>query len=210
MRGHFITFEGGDGAGKSTLITRLAEILTQRGYEVVQTHAPGGTTPGKVIRELLLHPQEPLVDRAELLLFLADRSQQVEQVILPALEAGKVVLCDRYNDSTLAYQGGARGFDLKKVGEMCRFATSDLHPDLTLYLDLDPEIGIERVKSEKKSKDQIEKENLTFHQKIRKTFHEIGEKEPTRFQIIDAAQSKEAVFDKALQLIDDYCFAKNA
>lgn len=204
----FITFEGGDGAGKSTLIERVNEMLLKNGHSVIQTRAPGATAPGKVMRELILHPPEqPLVPLAELFLYLGDRSQHVEKIIRPALNVGQVVLCDRYNDSTIAYQGGARGFTLEKVEELCHFATGGLQPDLTLYLDLDPKIGLERVKGKK---DQIEAEDISFHQKIRDSFHEIGRKDPSRFKIIDATQSKDAVFEEAMHLIDVHCFAKSS
>lgn len=209
MKGYFITFEGGDGAGKSSLIISLHAALIERGYDVMQTRAPGGTEPGKIIRNLLLHPHEPVVPEAELFLYLADRAQHVAKVIKPALSEGKVVLCDRYNDSTVAYQGGARGFGYEKVEELCKFATKNLIPDLTIYLDLDPAIGMERIKKAQETKDQIEAEDLAFHRKIRQTFHQIAQKNPGRFQLIDATAPKEAVFEQALRLIDEHCFAPN-
>lgn len=207
MKGYFITFEGGDGAGKSSLIISLHAALIERGYDVMQTRAPGGTEPGKVIRNLLLHPHEPVVPEAELFLYLADRAQHVAKVIRPALSQGKVVLCDRYNDSTVAYQGGARGFGLEKVEALCQFASGGLTPNLTIYLDLDPAIGMERIKKAQEAKDQIEAEDLSFHRKIRQTFHVIGKKHPERFQVIDASAPKEIVFEQALKLIDVHCFA---
>lgn len=206
--GYFITFEGGDGAGKTTLIEKLYETLNQRGLEVIKTRAPGGTEVGKRIRELILHPNEPLVSRAELFLFLADRAQHVEEVIVPALERGHIVLCDRYNDSTIAYQGGARGFELQDVEALCFFATRGLVPHLTLYLDLDPEIGMSRNRKGDKDKDQIEAEDITFHQKIRKTFHQLADREPERLQLIDASKTPEAVYKEALKLIDERCISK--
>ncbi|NGX47188.1 MAG: Thymidylate kinase [Chlamydiae bacterium] len=210
MKGHFITFEGGEGAGKSSLIIGLHAALIERGHDVIQTLAPGGTAPGLIIRELLLHPNEPVVRKAELFLFLADRAHHVEKVIRPALEEGKVVLCDRYNDSTIAYQGGARGFGMEKVEELCRFATDGLTPSLTIYLDVDPEVGLQRVKEATGRKDQIEAEDIALHQKIRESFLEIGRKNPARFQIIDAAKSREEVFQEALKLIDVHCLAASA
>jgi dTMP kinase len=209
VRGHFITFEGGEGAGKSSLIIGLHAALIEKGHQVIQTRAPGGTEPGRVIRDLLLHPQVPVVPKAELFLYLADRAQHVEKVILPALEEGKVVLCDRFNDSTIAYQGGGREFGMEKVAELCRFASSGLTPDLTLYLDLDPEIGLQRIKEATGRKDQIEAEALQFHQKIRHCFHQMAQK-GGRFRIIDASLSREEVFQEALRIIDAYCFAPNA
>ncbi len=208
-KGCFITFEGGDGAGKSSLIIGLHAALIDRGFDVIQTRAPGGTEPGRVIRDLLLHPQEPVVRKAELFLYLADRAQHVEKVIKPALAEGKVVLCDRYNDSTVAYQGGARGFGLEAIKDLCSFATEGLDPDLTLYLDLDPEVGLERVRSANGSKDQIEAEDIEFHQKIRDSFHQIAKENSSRFQLVDASQPRETVFEEALKIIDRHCFASN-
>lgn len=210
MRGHFITFEGVDGAGKSSLIIGLHAALIDRGLEVIQTRAPGGTEPGRIIRELLLHPHDPMVNKAELFLFLADRSQHVEKVIVPALEQGKVVLCDRYNDSTVAYQGRARGFGEKRVRELCDFATDNLTPNLTIYLDIDPTIGLNRVKEATGSKDQIEAEDIAYHRNIRSAFLDMAKQNPARFKIIDARKSREEVFQEALKLIDVHCLAANA
>lgn len=207
MRGYFITFEGGDGAGKSSLIISLHATLIERGYDIIQTRAPGGTAPGQVIRELILHPQEPVVPKAELFLYLADRAHHVEKVITPALSEGKVVLCDRYNDSTIAYQGEARGFGIDKVEELTRFATDNLEPNLTLYLDVDPEVGLQRVKEATGRKDQIEAEDIVFHHKIRDGFLAIAKKHPNRFKVIDASMPREEVFQEALKLIDRYCLA---
>lgn len=207
MKGHFITFEGGDGAGKSTLIEHLFSTLQDRGSPVIKTRAPGGTHAGQMIRHLLLNAGEPLVSRCELLLFLADRAQQVETIILPALQEGKIVLCDRYNDSTIAYQGVARGLNLDAVEQICHFATTNLEPDLTLYLDLDPEVGLQRLKLAKGGKDRIEAEDLNFHQKIRDAFLAIARAHPQRFHSIDASLSKEIVLKNALRLIDEYCFS---
>jgi dTMP kinase len=210
VKGHFITFEGGDGAGKSSLIISLHAALIEKGLKVIQTRAPGGTEPGKVIRELILQPQEPVVPKSELFLCLADRAQHVEKVIKPSLEDGAFVLCDRYNDSTAAYQGGARGFGLEEVKHLCDFATDGLQPSLTLYLDIDPEIGLERIKAATGRKDQIEQETIEFHTKIREVFHTIARKNPERFRIIDASRLREEVFAEALKLIDDNILARSA
>lgn len=210
MKGHFITFEGGDGAGKSSLIIGLHAALIDRGLEVIQTREPGGTEPGRIIRELLLHPYEPLVPKAELFLFIADRAQHVEKVIRPALEQGKIVLCDRYNDSTIAYQGRARGFGEEKIKQLCEFATDHLTPTLTIYLDIDPTIGLTRVKEATGSKDQIEAEDIAYHRNIRSAFLELAKQNPARFKIIDATKSREEVFQEALKLIDVHCLATNA
>jgi dTMP kinase len=197
-KGIFITFEGGDGAGKTTLIQKIFNDLEKLGLNVLQTRAPGGTEIGREIRTLLLHKHEaPLSKRCELLLFLADRAQHVDELILPHLRKGKIILCDRFNDSTIAYQSGARGFKEKLVQELCKFASDALKPDLTLYLDLDPKIGFERVKKAGLAKDRIESETLKFHQKIRRAFKQIAKKEPKRFIILDASKTPEEVYTQA-------------
>lgn len=203
MKGIFISFEGGDGAGKTTLIQKLFTYLQKLELDVVQTRAPGGTQIGQDIRNLLLHKHDaPLSKRSELLLFLADRAQHVDELILPHLKKGKIVLCDRFNDSTIAYQGGARGFKDDLVRKLCDFACNGLTPDLTLYLDLDPKIGFERARKAGLEKDRIESETLKFHQKIRKAFKQIAKKEPKRFIIIDASKTPEEVYSQAKVKID--------
>jgi len=198
----FISFEGGEGAGKSTLIQKIYEYLKEQKKPVLLTRAPGGTMTGELIRHLLLHHDEKdISSRAELFLFLADRAQHVQEVILPALAHKQIVLCDRFNDSTVAYQGGARGFDLDWIRKLCHFATQDLEPSITLYLDIDPEEGLRRVK---RSKDRIEKENFTFHQKIRDAYLSIAKKEPKRFHVLDGSQTPDDVFQHAMRLLQPY------
>lgn len=194
-----IAFEGGDGAGKTTLIEKVFAALCHQGRIVLKTRAPGGTPVGEVIRNLLLHPGTEMSKRCELFLFLADRAQHVDACIAPALARGEIVLCDRFNDSTVAYQGSARGFGVEWVEKLCAFATHDLQPDLTLYLDLDPAVGLARVAG---SKDRIESEKLEFHQQIRRAFHSIAAKEPHRLVILDASASPEEVFQCAMEQIN--------
>lgn len=202
QKGCLLTFEGGDGAGKTTLISKLYAYLVGKGLSVIQTRAPGGTKVGEGIRHILLHQDHPLDTRCELFLFLADRAQHVREVILPALEKGQIVLCDRYNDSTLAYQGGARGEDKAFVEGLCRYATRDLIPTRTFYLDIDPKLGLERVQRAGGSKDRIESEKLSFHQSIRSAFHEIAEREPERFCVLDASLPPETVYNRAISVLD--------
>lgn len=202
----FITFEGGDGAGKTTLVDRLFATLQARGTSVIKTRAPGATEVGQHIRRLLLDSAEPLAPLTELFLFLADRAEHVEKVILPALAAGKLVLCDRFNDSTIAYQG-ARGFATHQLEELCALATKGLEPALTLYLDIDPKLGLQRCLAKKGQADLIEREDITFHQAIRAAFLARGKKRGASFQIVDASQSMEKVYEQALHLIDVHCFA---
>lgn len=194
-----ISFEGGEGAGKSTLIQKIYDDLNAQGQDVLLTRAPGGTMTGELIRHLLLHHDEKDISpRCELFLFLADRAQHVQEVILPALQQKRIVLCDRFNDSTAAYQGGARGFDLDWIRKLCLFATQNLEPDITLYLDIDPEEALKRVN---RSKDRIEKEALEFHKKIRGAYLEIAKKDPKRFHIIDATRNPDDVFAETLAVL---------
>ena len=202
MSGFFISFEGGEGAGKSTLLHRVYEELSSR-LSVIKTRAPGGTPLGLEIRHLLLeereHPPSPL---AELFLFLADRAQHIDEVISPSLQRGQIVLCDRFSDSTIAYQGFARGWGQKRITDLCLFATKEIKPHLTFYLDLDPKIGFERVKKTRE-KDRMEEEELSFHIKIREAFLILAKEEPNRFCVLDATQASEEVFSKAIQVIEE-------
>lgn len=196
MKGMLITFEGGDGAGKTTLLHALHQILLSEGMEVVHTRAPGGTHLGKKIRDLLLHESAEMDELAELFLFLADRAQLVHEVIRPALKLGKIILCDRFNDSTIAYQG-ARGLDPVKIESLCHLATGSITPDLTFYLDIDPLIGLERSEKKQGCKDRLESEMLSFHQKIRHSFLNFVSENPSRFVLLDAMLSPEALLAQA-------------
>ena len=201
-KGLFITFEGGEGAGKTTLIDRVFETLTTKGHSVVRTLEPGGTSLGREIRELLLHQKtSPVCSQSELFLFLADRAQHVQELIMPALEEGKIVLCDRFNDSTLAYQGAARSLNIELLQGLCLAATDGLVPDLTLFLDLDPSVGLKRAQ-QKDAHDRLEQEDLTFHHKVREAFLFLAKEEPERFHVIDAEMDVKTVFEKAMKEID--------
>lgn len=197
-QGKFITFEGGEGAGKTTLIDGLARALTTAGHTVLKVREPGGTPLGEAIRDLLLHQTHPIAPYAELCLFLASRAQHIAQVIQPALNAGKIVLCDRFNDSSIAYQGAARHLGVQNVTTLCRLISENLTPDLTLYLDLDPAIGLARAKKER-TQDRLESEALAFHQTIRKAFLDIAREDPTRVRLLNASQSPASVLETALK-----------
>jgi len=203
-RGLFVTFEGGEGAGKTTLIEQMASQLAAEGRPVLKTREPGGTKLGEHVRQLLLqHSQDaiPIEAHAELSLFLASRAQHILEVIKPALSAGKIVLCDRFNDSSVAYQGAARGLGVKKVAECCDFISQGLQPNLTLYLDIDPELGLNRAKKSRASQDRIESETLAFHTKIREAYLSIWKEHPHRFHLLNAALPPESVFSEAMKLI---------
>lgn len=199
MKGRLITFEGPEGSGKSTHIQQLAEDLRARGIPVRLTREPGGTSTGEIIRGLLQHEQggEPLSMRAEVLLFCASRAQLAEQVIRPALDAGEWVLCDRFTDSTLAYQGYGRGFPLETLRALNAFALGDLCPDLTLLLDLDPQSGQDRLRDRQRdghpAPDRIERETLAFHARLREGFLELARLEPERFRVFDTRRPRQVV-----------------
>lgn len=195
MTGKFITFEGPEGCGKSTQIKRLAENLEAQGIKVVCVREPGGTATGEAIRNILQHDAagEPLGERAELLLFTASRAQLMDQVILPALGRGEWVLCDRFIDSTMAYQGFARGMDIATLDAINEFAIHGRKPDLTLLLDLDVEVGFQRLETRyadgEETHDRFEREAREFHHRVRDGYHRLAEREPERFRVIDADQT---------------------
>ena len=199
---YFISFEGGEGAGKTTLINKLKDILESQGYSVILTREPGGSLLGDAIRDLVLHRYKKMKmgSKAELLLFLSARAQHVEEVIKPALESGKIVLCDRFFDSSIAYQGYARGLGPKEVENLCLFATSGIVPDLTLYLDLDPKEGLLRAAGDRVP-DLFEGEQLDFHAKVRAAFKEIAAQNEGRIKVIDASKTPENVLKQVLEKI---------
>ncbi len=189
----FITLEGPEGSGKTSQIPILAEYLRYQGFEVVTTREPGGTPISDQIRDVLTSMKNTgMVPRAEILLFLAARAQLVDQVIKPALADGKVVLCDRYGDSTLAYQGYGHQLDLDTLKRMLTFATDGLKPDLTLYLDIDVEAGLQR-KIKKDEWNRLDAYEVAFHQRVRHGYHCLMADEPERWVMIDASQAMEHV-----------------
>jgi dTMP kinase len=202
VSGVFVTFEGGEGSGKTTQLKLLANHLRALGNEVIETRDPGGTTIGKEIRTLLLSPESaPMSVAAELLLYEASRAQLVREVLAPALARGAIVLCDRFIDSTLAYQGFGRGLDLNLIRQLNQLATEGLTPDLTVLLDLDPAIGLLRCgrssSAESSSQDRIEAEPLHFHQRVREGYLALARAEPDRIRVIDAGPSM-AVIETAV------------
>jgi dTMP kinase len=200
----FITFEGGEGAGKTTLIDRLKQIFESSGYSVVLTREPGGTSFGDAIREMLLHRDKKMAlgSKAELFLFLSARAQHVEEVIEPALQQNNIVLCDRYSDSTVAYQGHARGLGMDDVEALCDVATDHLIPDLTFYLDLDPKVGLQRIEKNR-APDLIEDQKIEFHNLVREGFLKIAEHNPERMFVVDASQSQDQVLAQVLAKLAD-------
>jgi len=206
----FITFEGGDGTGKTTQLKALESHLRGKGRSCISTREPGGTSLGKLIRQVLLEiGKQPIASPTELFLYLADRAQHVQEVILPAIESSKIVLCDRYTDSTLAYQGYGRGIDLGLLRQLNEFANRGVKPDLTLLLDCPVELGLSRTTQRQPSagsargrEDRFEREKVEFHEKVRAGFLAMARAEPERFRIIDASRSVEQVSREIQNVID--------
>lgn len=189
----FITLEGPEGSGKTRQISGLVEVLRQEGYPVLMTREPGGTAIGDQIRSVLFDMQNTdMRPRTEILLFQASRAQLVEQVIRPCLGRGEVVVCDRYADSTLAYQGYGHRVDLDELRRVVNFATGGLKPDLTLLLDVEVEVGLKR-KVAASEWNRLDAYDLDFHRRVRQGYHEMARAEPDRWVVIDAGQPPEAV-----------------
>jgi dTMP kinase len=203
-----ITFEGGDGTGKSTQIRALENYLNQAGRSCLTTCEPGGTGFGVLIRKLLLEVGEyQIASGTELFLYLADRAQHVSEVIRPAISAGKIVLCDRFTDSTLAYQGYGRGLDLERLRQLNSIASGEAQPDLTFLLDCPVECGLARTarRSSEKSagrEDRFEREEIEFHERVRAGFLEMARAEPARFRVVDASRPIESVTAEIRRIID--------
>ncbi|MEM7126308.1 MAG: dTMP kinase [Chloroflexota bacterium] len=193
--GYFISFEGPEGSGKSTQIQLLAEALLEVGHDVLLTREPGGTVIGDAIRSILLDTtRTEMATKTELFLFNAARAQLVEETIRPALTNDKIVLCDRYADSTLAYQGYGRGCDLLELRSLCDFATGGLWPMTTIYLDIDAQVGLMRKRGGAAEEwNRMESEPLAFHQTVRNGFLALAKSEPERWLVLDASQPIEAV-----------------
>lgn len=204
-KGRLITLEGIEGAGKSSHMQFIADKLQQAGKDVLLTREPGGTTLGEGIRELLLKKNaEAMFEETELLLMFAARAQHVQQVILPGINAGKIVICDRFTDSSYAYQGGGRGISIEKIHQLEAWLFSEglsgFKPDLTLLLDLSVEIGLSRAKARGEA-DRFEIETVNFFQNVRDTYLKIAQDEPDRVKIINAEQNLEAVQSSILEVL---------
>jgi dTMP kinase len=187
MPGHFVTIEGGEGAGKSTVIEVVRTLLAERGHEVVQTREPGGTAGGEAIRKILLDPAASLRPETELLLMFAARAQLVREVIGPALARGAVVVSDRFTDASFAYQGGGRGIDMGRIAELERWAAG-LKPDLTLLLDLGVDQGLARARGRGGEPDRIEREDAAFFERVRAAYLARAAAEPKRWRVVDASR----------------------
>lgn len=203
----FITFEGIDGAGKSTQIARIGAILKSQGYAVLTTHEPGGTAIGDQLRNLLLNPaNEQLAKRAEALLYAASRAQLIAEVVRPALARGEVVICDRYVDASIAYQGEGLELGTQAVRDINRFATADLRPDITFLFDLPVAVSQSRVATSRASQrpDRIERRDTDYFNRVRSCFLRLANEEPERFVIIDATLPVEQVEQEIVRAVENF------
>ena len=199
----FITFEGGEGSGKSTVLKEVAKRLESEGYQTVLTREPGGTPIAEQIRGVILDKGNTAMDpRTEALLYAASRRQHLVEKVWPALKEGKLVLCDRYLDSSLAYQGGARNLGIDAVLGINLFATEGTYPDLTLLFDIEPELGMKRIAANaSREVNRLDLEKMEFHRGVRATFHELAKRYADRFVIIDASKTLEEVIEDAYRTI---------
>ncbi|WP_049382116.1 dTMP kinase [Staphylococcus hominis] len=198
----FITFEGPEGSGKTTVLNQINKLLSEN-YNVISTREPGGVSTGEEIRNILLDG-ENIDMRTEALLFAASRREHLVEKVIPALKNNKVVLCDRYIDSSLAYQGYARGIGIEEVKKINEFAINGLYPDLTIYLDIDAEVGRERILKNQRSQNRLDKETLTFHQKVIEGYKTLIKTNPERFKVVDATQNIESVVSDTYEIILSY------
>lgn len=203
VSGLFITFEGVEGAGKTTALSYIHNQLTEAGYQVIRTREPGGIEIAEKIRDVILNPEHTAMEaRTEALLYAAARRQHLVERVLPALEEGKIVLCDRFIDSSLAYQGYARGLGIDEVYEMNRFAIGDAMPDLTILFRIDPVEGLKRIAANKdREQNRLDLEKIDFHQKVFNAYEQLIDRFPNRIQPINASQPVEAVQNECLNLI---------
>ncbi len=208
MKGLFITFEGNDGSGKSSVIETIKKELIDRGYDVIYSREPGGSRIAEKIRDVILDVNNVGMDpKTESLLYAASRREHIVKTILPALNEGKIVLCDRYLDSSLAYQGFARGIGMDKVYDMNLYATESLLPDLTLLICVSPEIGMNRIKQNQRgSLDRLEIEKMDFHKKVYNGYLEVQKKFPNRIVIVNGEASKEQVKKEALDIVINFIY----
>ena len=198
QKGLFITFEGCDGCGKTTQLELLAKYLQDKGYDVIVTREPGARGLGETLREILLNYDGEVSSNCESFLFLADRAQHIDTIVKPAIDAGKIVLCDRHIDSTAAYQGYGRGLDLEQINYLNNIATSGLKPDLTLLFDVDIETSMARIG---KNKDRMESAGIEFQEKVRRGYLELAKAEPERIRIFDSRKTIEQLHQEVLGTI---------
>lgn len=197
----FITFEGADGCGKTTQLELLAQYLKDEGKEVITTREPGAKGLGEKVREILLNYDGEVSDRCESFLFLADRAQHIDMIVNPAVESGKIVLCDRHIDSSVAYQGYGRGLDIERIDKLNMIATNGKRPDLTLVFDIDIDTSMKRVGVEK---DRMENAGNEFFNRVREGYLELAKQEPQRIKVLDATKSIDEIHKSVIKIISEF------
>ena len=208
-KGLFITFEGIEGCGKTTQMNLLADHLKKEGVSVLKTREPGGTKIGEEIRELLLNPDnKKMAKETEMLLYGASRAQHIKELIEPALKSGKIVLCDRYADSTLAYQGFGRSIGIALIKKACPLSLGSIQPDLTILLDLDVKAGLKRIKNRAHGNDRIEKEKIAFHNRVRKGYLKLAKASRGRIKIVKADKEIVAIQKEIRDIIKRKLYSK--
>ncbi|MBQ1534788.1 MAG: dTMP kinase [Erysipelotrichaceae bacterium] len=204
MKGYFITFEGPDGSGKTTVATAVCEELKKRGYEVIHTREPGGIEISEKIRNIILDPENTMMDaKTEALLYAASRRQHLVEKVFPAIRDGKIVICERFLDSSLAYQGYGRQLGFDEVLEINLFAIDRTYPDLTVYLDVDEQVGLDRLSS-RNFKDRLDQESIDFHHRVAQGYQEVLRRFKDRIRIVDASRGKEEVIADSLNRILEF------
>ena len=198
-KGLFITFEGADGCGKTTQLMLLAKYLKSKGRDVIVMREPGARGSGEKIREILLNYDGEVSSQAEAFLFLADRAQHIDVIVNPAVKNGKIVLCDRHTDSTIAYQGYGRGLDIDRIKMLNNLATGDRRPDLTIVFDIDVETSMKRVGNEK---DRMESAGVEFFNRVRNSYHKISKLKPERVKVLDSSKSIEDIHKEVVALYE--------
>lgn len=203
MKGLFISFEGTEGSGKTTLIENILKHYTDKGYKVIKTREPGGSKIAEDIRNVILDVNNTNMDSiTEALLYAASRRQHLTEKVIPYLEKGYIVLCDRFIDSSLAYQGYARGIGIEKVYQVNQFATDGLLPDVTIYVDVHPEVGLSRIKNNNREENRLDLEKIEFHKKVYEGYSQVAHMFPNRFISINGEQNRDKVFLDTITIID--------
>lgn len=204
MKGIFITFEGTEGSGKTTLIEQVAKHYKELGLTVITTREPGGSKIAEDIRNVILDVNNTNMDSiTEALLYAASRRQHLCEKVIPNLEEGHIVLCDRFIDSSLAYQGYARGLGIEKVYQVNQFATNGLLPDVTIYVNVHPEVGLARIKSNNREENRLDLEKIDFHKKVYEGYYQVSQMFKERFKVVDGEKSREQVYAETIAIIDN-------
>lgn len=204
MKGFFITFEGTEGSGKTTVIEKVEQYYLEKGYKVIRTREPGGSKIAEDIRNVILDVNNTAMDSiTEAMLYAASRRQHLVEKVTPYLEKGYIVLCDRFIDSSLAYQGYARGLGIDKVYQLNLIATNGILPDVTIYIDVKPEVGLSRIKSNNREENRLDKESIKFHENVYEGYRQVALMFKERFKVINGEQEREAVYNDTINVLNN-------